>query len=456
MKKRLFILLFFYSFWAYGQELHEKIKVKIIEYGIHDDDILNIVQFNQYIDFTKPMTMTYTGAAAGTSSIETTDTTWYLKDNDGDGFPDGIGFEQIQTFTDDINSGGGSPDFIDIKMEDFKEFDKSLFCNGTLILHVDAGDPEAYYKLLFEPIIRIIQPLVQNDIACNDITINVNEISKGFSSNSYVWQYHLGDSNWINFPNPYQGNSLLTLNSSFFNNYLGNVFIQVSSCSLVSNTVVYNVISCSPQLLKPVVTKKTSCNYKADGGFTLNFDRNLNSEELVMTLYDGTDDSLIYDQEFTSTLTNNSGVYSYTWNKPLDAGSYRVKYQTHTGTGGIDEADDTWKSLEFSDPFTITPATPVDFQVTGSADQNCFEVNDGYIDISATGESSRTFLYQLRKDNVIQIFNGTNWVNYTGNNVDNETWFPFTNTKTTRISNLNKGAYNVKVRDSEECLVKQL
>ncbi|RLK00433.1 hypothetical protein C8N27_2120 [Tenacibaculum discolor] len=223
-----------------------------------------------------------------------------------------------------------------------------------------------------------------------------------------------------------------------------------------SGTLSYKVVGCSPQLQKPVVTQKTSCSYKNDGGFTLNFNRNLNSEEeLVMTLYDGTDDSVLFGQEYTSTLTNNSGVYSYTWAEPLDAGSYRIKFQTHTGSGGIDDADDTWKSLEFSDPFTIAPATAVDFQVTGSADQNCFTVNDGYIDISATGESSRTFLYQLKKDNVIQIFNGTNWVNYTGNNADNETWFPFTNAKTTRISKLNKGAYSVKVRDSQGCLAKQ-
>lgn len=223
-----------------------------------------------------------------------------------------------------------------------------------------------------------------------------------------------------------------------------------------SGTLSYKVVGCSPQLLKPVVAQKTSCSYKNDGGFTLNFDRNLNSEELVMTLYDGTDDSLIYDQEFTSTLTNNSGVYSYIWNKPLDAGSYRVKYQTHTGTGGIDEADDTWKSLEFSDSFTIAPATPVDFQVTGSADQNCFKINDGYIDISATGEGNRIFLYQLTKDGVIQFFYGTSWVKYEGGDIDNETWFPFTNAQTTRINKLNKGTYSVKVRDSKKCLAKQL
>ncbi len=223
-----------------------------------------------------------------------------------------------------------------------------------------------------------------------------------------------------------------------------------------SGTLSYKVVGCSPQLLKPVITQKTSCSYKNDGGFTLNFDRNLNSEELVMTLYDGTDDSLIYDQEFTSILTNNSGVYSYTWNKSLDAGSYRIKYQIHTDTGGIDEADDTWKSLEFSSPFTIAPAMPVNFEVTDSANQSCFEINDGYIDIRATGESSRAFSYQLTKDSVIQVFNGVNWVNYTGNNADNETWFSFTNANTTRINKLGKGTYSLKVKDSQGCLAKEL
>ncbi|RLK00434.1 hypothetical protein [Tenacibaculum discolor] len=462
MKKGLFILLFFYSFLGFGQELYEKIKVKIIEYGIHDDDVLNIVQFNQYIDFTKPMTMTYTGAAAGTSSIETTDTTWYLKDNDEDGFPDGIGFEQIQTYTDDINSGGGSPEFIDFKMTDFKEFNKDLFCNGYLTFHLVKGDAEAYYKLLFEPLITINQSSVQNDIACNDVVINTNEVSQGFSNNSYIWQYHLGDSNWINFPNSYQGNSSLTVNSSFFNNYLGNVFIQVSSCSLVSNTVTYNVISCSPQLQKPVVTQKTSCNYKADGSLTLDFKRDLHTtEKLAVIIYQQNTESgeydVILDQklDIESLEKINETTYRYRWVNNLPHGTYKLKYQTGKKGVGINPEDISWSNLVPVE-FIIEETAKVDFQVTGSADQNCFMENDGYIDISATGESSRTFLYQLKKDDVIQVFNGTNWVNYTGNNVDNETWFPFTNAKTTRISNLNKGAYNVKVKDSEECLAKQL
>ena len=343
-------------------------------------------------------------------------------------------------------------------MQDFKEFDKNVFCNGAIILHVDAGDPEAYYKLQFEPLITITQP-DQNDIACNDIVIITNEVSQGFSSNSYIWQYHFGDSNWANFPDSYQGNSSLSINSFFFNSYLGNVFIQVKSCSLVSNTVTYNVISCSPQLLEPVETKKTTCNYSEDGSFTFSVDRDLlDNEKLIATLYyeyiTGYDLATNPQREITSLQVLPDGSFGYTWSEDLAPGVYQLKYQTLKGGGGINPTDGSWASIVPSDEFTIGKPSKVNFEITNTANQNCFKVNDGYIDISATGESDRFFLYQLKKDNVIQIFNGTNWVNYTGNNADNETWFPFTNAQTTRISNLNKGAYSVKVRDSEECLAK--
>ena len=59
------------------------------------------------------------------------------------------------------------------------------------------------------------------------------------------------------------------------------------------------------------------------------------------------------------------------------------------------------------------------------------------------------------EDEVIQIFNGTSWINYTGVNIDNETWYNFTNAETTRISNLAKGTYRVKVRDSKGCFERQ-
>ncbi|REH44478.1 hypothetical protein C7448_11110 [Tenacibaculum gallaicum] len=319
------------------------------------------------------------------------------------------------------------------------------------------------FRIIPDNDFKILTPNPGIDNTVTSITL---EASSGYHELVYNWMYYDSMANkWQKFPQEYLGKSSITFTATDLFGSEAHLYMSKSIqyklelCNgwRPKEPYTYVFISESPQLLKPVVTKNTTCNYKANGGFTLNFNRKLNSgEELVMTLYDGTDDSVLFGQEYTSTLTNNSGVYSYTWTQPLDAGSYRVKFQTHTGTGGIDDADDTWKNLEFSDTFTIDPAPLVDFKVTGSADQNCFTVNDGYIDISATGESGRAFSYQLKKDDVIQVFNGTNWVNYTGNNADNETWFPFTNAKTTRISKLNKGAYSVKVRDSEECLAKQL
>nr|BFF41232.1 hypothetical protein BACY1_30370 [Tenacibaculum mesophilum] len=228
-----------------------------------------------------------------------------------------------------------------------------------------------------------------------------------------------------------------------------------------SNIIIYNIIPCSPELVQQPTSITTSCNYSEDGSFAFSVDRDLvANEKLIATLYykytTGYDLATNPQREITNLQAMADGSFGYTWSKDLAPGKYQLKYQTLKGSGGINPTDGSWASIVPSDEFTIGKTSKVDFQVTGSADQNCFMVNDGYIDISATGESDRVFSYQLKKDDVIQVFNGTNWVNYTGNNADNETWFPFTNAKTSRISNLNKGAYSVKVKDSQGCLAKQL
>lgn len=88
------------------------------------------------------------------------------------------------------------------------------------------------------------------------------------------------------------------------------------------------------------------------------------------------------------------------------------------------------------------------------AGETCFAVNDGYIDVSAKGEVVRTFLYQLTKEEVVQFYNGTNWVDYSGTKANDETWFPFISKNNTKIGNLAKGNYRVKVKDSKGCFAR--
>ncbi|MDY0779356.1 hypothetical protein [Tenacibaculum sp. IB213877] len=451
MKKYLVLIFGLIQIKVIGQQLHEKIKVKIVEYGIQDDadNCVPIVQLNEYIDFSKEMTMNYTGNCVyGAGCDGTTKTKWDLKDSNNDGFPDVIGFEQEQIFVDDINSGGGGPEFISKSVTRIREFDKALFCNEIIIIDNTCGSNiETYYKIQIEPIITVVQE-TQNDIGCNDITINTNGVSQGFSSNSYVWQYHLGDSNWVDFPSSYQGNSSLTLNSSFFNNHLGNVFIQISSCSLVSNAVVYNVISCSPNFKGYYNQAKTSCFYKNDGKISLKLDRDLDpTERLVVTLY-RVDDRILMGQEVKEDSLEFLDIdnYIYAWPNELPPGKYYFLYQTQNIDLSIIEAsniDDgsSWDKLIKTPDFEILAAQAVDFEVEKLNDETCFEKGDGRIRLNITSGEDRKFSYIIYEVNGSSVSLYRNWTEFTGRSII--------------IEGLANKKFRIKVKDNQGCFAKK-
>ncbi|MDE1207637.1 hypothetical protein [Tenacibaculum larymnensis] len=350
---------------------------------------------------------------------------------------------------------------------------EQLFCGYTFIEGLDLSNycynhEVTYISIIPDNDFKILTP----DPGVNNTTTSITlEASSGYHELVYNWMYYDPITNgWKKFPQEYLGKSSITFTAKDLFGSEAHLYTSKSIqyklelCNGWSpkEPYTYVFISESPQLQDPIVTQKTSCNYKADGSLTFDFKRDLyTTEKLAVIIYQQNTESgkydVILDQklDIESLEKINETTYRYQWANNLPHGTYKLKYQTGKKGVGINPEDISWSNLVPVE-FTIEETAKVDFQVTGSADQNCFTVNDGYIDISATGESSRTFLYQLKKDDVIQVFNGTNWVNYKGNNADNETWFPFTNAKTTRISNLNKAAYNVKVKDSEECLAKQL
>lgn len=225
-----------------------------------------------------------------------------------------------------------------------------------------------------------------------------------------------------------------------------------TAANAYSDEIILKSASCSP-VFDNVDPSPTTCNYSSDGGFKISVKRDLDTnEKIIFTLYDGVNDAILFNQESTTSLVNNGdGTFGYNWLEDLDAASYRVKYQTLNGTGNIPDNDPSWDTVEFSPVFTIPKPAKVIFSITNSSDENCFEENDGYIDISASRESGRGLFFQLTKDGNIQVFNGTNWVNYTGGDPNNETYYAFNNSTTTRINKLGRGTYRVKVRDSEKC-----
>ncbi|WP_028888928.1 hypothetical protein [Tenacibaculum ovolyticum] len=224
---------------------------------------------------------------------------------------------------------------------------------------------------------------------------------------------------------------------------------------IFSDIFSFNILAAPPELssIKPV---KTTCNYSIDGGFTLNLKRDLytsDEETLVMTLYD--ENNVLINQEYTSNkLTDNKdGTFSYTWLAPLNSGNHTIKFQTHNKKESIGKDDPSWSSLIPAD-FEIAKANKVKFSIINASDETCFEKSNGYINIKAEGEGERTFLYQLTKEEVVQFYNGTNWVDYSGTKADDETWFPFISKNNTKIGNLAKGNYRVKVKDSKGCFAR--
>ncbi|CAL2075153.1 hypothetical protein [Tenacibaculum sp. 190524A05c] len=221
-----------------------------------------------------------------------------------------------------------------------------------------------------------------------------------------------------------------------------------------SQVFLFDIFNPSPEF-DSIDKEDTRCNYTVDGSFTLNVKRDLNTgEELVITLYDNNNDALV-GQQFTTSLTNNGdGTFGYKWTGSLDGGNYKVKFQSHGGTGGINPNDNSWNLLNFSNPFEVRKPARVMFIIDGKSDENCFNVNDGYVEVSASRDGTRGLFYQLSDNGVIQVFNGTNWVNYTGSDPENETFYSFTNGDKTIISKLGKGIYRIKVRDSQKCYMR--
>ncbi|CAM1362324.1 hypothetical protein TSEDIMI_10192 [Tenacibaculum sediminilitoris] len=461
MKRRLFILLLFYSFLGFGQEYSvwlasvEYKDIRTLHYR-HSYDVR--LSTSPRGEFKTPVGI----HIASTSSVD-------VMVGERATVPDVV----CELYSNTIIN----------KYDYLAAVSSSTLCVAEKLIEARSEVNNDYVNCFIMLLPHYVQP-VDNSRAFSDFlfktkenTFNTDEVVK---VPEIIWKYDYDGKGFKDFPESIKHNfpmkatvgevlvdenleagKTFRVKAIFDNSVLKKGLLGISEPMVSTNIFNFNIISSSPELKQnPPVSQSPSCNYRADGSLTLDFKRDLyTTEKLAVIIYQQNTVSgkydVILDQklDIESLEKINETTYRYQWTNNLPHGTYKLKYQTGEKGVGINPKDISWSNLVPVD-VTIEETAKVDFSVISSADQNCFKVNDGYIDISATGEGSRTFLYQLKKDNVIQIFNGTNWVNYTGNNADNETWFPFTNTKTTRISKLNKGAYSVKVRDSEECLAK--
>jgi len=211
-----------------------------------------------------------------------------------------------------------------------------------------------------------------------------------------------------------------------------------------SGTLSYLIRACSPQFVE-ANPRSTKCSYTTDGSFELKLQRNLfSNEKLAVTIYERNTITGDFDiiptggqnLNITSLTNNGDGTYSYFWLNNLPAKRFKIKYQTASVSENITDA--SFRTLEFAGEVTIGTPQVVSFSIAKAEDKTCFSTNNGYIDISASGQSGRTFFYQYRKDGQVQVISGKSWI-------------PFSNPNTTKISSLGEYTYRIQVRDSNDC-----
>lgn len=204
-----------------------------------------------------------------------------------------------------------------------------------------------------------------------------------------------------------------------------------------SDTLIFLFESCSPELVDLVPTAE-KCPGANNGSFTMTLDRDLDEDEnefLFVALYVQDENNpnvytLIENEDTEILIDNEDETYSYNWPENLAPGNYKIKYQTRAqGDGDPDEQ--SWNSLEHSDPFTIESPDEVTYTLN-VVDVNCRGGSDGQIQISANHGTNGNYQFRL---------NGGNWTDFSDPQSHDHT-----------ITGLPEDIYTVEVRDGNECM----
>ena len=315
------------------------------------------------------------------------------------------------------------------------DYSRNLSICDTGHLHDYCRHSDAEIELDFDyeitPIVNLSISTTATDID-QPITLNA---STGFPASVYNWEYRIIEENiWLPLSS-YNGNSSITITprdliSGNTNNCdVGLEFRLKDMCGRgISNTQICNVQDTNLPRLVSLTPVDNSCDYLNDGGFILNFDRSLSSNYELHVL--------LYDVDFpTSAVVNDvitlpNGSTSYTWvssdhlNKPDIGFNYFIKY--YIINNGLVSC-----VLENNNSFSISNPPPVNFTLD-TQNNTCFNGNDGFIVINASGGSGNGYQYNTDVNN---LGIDSSWINFTNGN-----HIPF-----------NTGNYDIYIRDSNHC-----
>ena len=289
-----------------------------------------------------------------------------------------------------------------------------------------------------------VKPLISLPQSYNTIigyedpfTVRVDNKSKGFSSSVYTWEYQTvisgppQENGWKNMPSSTRGKTSFTIRPNQFlstSEINKTIYFRIKSCDgIYSNSIFYDLRKSAPHITK-VVPVNTSCYDSKDGQITLFFDRALLSgERLSISLKNQSNGSKSHNIE----KFDSRNAITFT---DLGEGDYEISL---IGLFGDRENTYTGAGTGHKQKFTIDKPSPVQF-TTSSINAWCNGGEDGEIALSAKGGAGN-YQYAFREKGSQE-----------------ENWNSFSSTNTHVLKNLAPKNYEIKVRDGNQCVAKEI
>ncbi|MBL0738425.1 T9SS type A sorting domain-containing protein [Flavobacterium sp. GN10] len=292
------------------------------------------------------------------------------------------------------------------------------------------------------PIINLINPDTNNNILGTETSIVIPQI-KGIDPKYFNWMYHIdGDQKkikvgpitllidvWRSLPDEYQGKNSLDIKCKEFLD-VSAIGKKIWLRANTTGTTVEFLCAKSAPYIDAVDDAQTSCFNGKDARAIMKFSSKLiEGETLRITVLQvtaaGEPMNEVFSMDPDQSITIGDDLL-FEIPRDLKEGHYRVSL-----IGWYKEPNKPGANTYVMDPnhqkvFTITSPTAVDFSATKKNDVNCYNGNDGAINVEASGGIDKG-IYQYSTNAGVS-------------------WNSFTNGDKTTIEGLVKGKYVVRVR----------